>query len=106
MDAVWTVFPALGAGVDCQRLRLLGTTAAEQTHRQPIEPCEMIEVGMREQHFIDNVNPVGFLEFQERWHHAHPAVDQRMPHDLPVLPLDQRIGDVRLAVRITDSAFF
>ncbi len=47
------------------------------------------------------MNPVALLEVQQRRYHAHSAVDQRVPDDLAVLPLDQRVRDVGLTVGVT-----
>ena len=60
----------------------------------------MVEVRMRQQHLVDDVNAVRALEFQQRRHYAHAAVDERVADDRPLPPLDQRVGDVRLPVWI------
>ena len=61
----------------------------------------MVEMRMGEQDLVDDVDAVAVLELQQRRHHAHAAVDQRVPHDLAVLPLDERVRDVGLPVGIT-----
>jgi hypothetical protein len=89
MNAVGAVLPTRNGGVDGQRARLIGSVAAEQAHRQPIELREMVEVRMGEEYFMNNVDAVAVLELQERRHHAHAHVDQSVADDLAVSPLDQ-----------------
>ena len=49
---------------------------------------------------MNDVDAVGVLELQQRRHHAQTTVDERVPNDLPILPLDQGIGDIGLPVGI------
>ena len=50
---------------------------------------------------MDDVNAVCMLELQQRRNDAHTAIDERVPDDLAILPLDKRIRDVRLPVGVS-----
>ena len=52
---------------------------------------------------MNDVYAVAVLKFQQRRHHAHAHVDQRVADNLAVLPLDERVRHVRLTVRIGRS---
>jgi hypothetical protein len=88
-----------------QHSELIRATATQQAHRQPIELGEMIEVRVCEQDLVDHVDAVALLELQQRRHHAHAAVDERVPHDRSVLLLDERVRDVGLPIGIAAPAF-
>jgi len=103
VDARRAVGPAFGRGVDHQRPGLVRAAVAHQAHRQPIELGEVVQVRVGQQHLVDHVHAVALLELQERRDHAHPDVDQRVPHDLPVAPLHHGVRGVGLAIGIAVS---
>jgi hypothetical protein len=92
--------PAFRTGVDGQRMWLVGSTVAQQVHRQPVELGEVVEVRVRQQNLVDDPDAVPCLQFQERWHHTHADVDERVADDLRASLADQRERDVRLPVGV------
>ena len=59
----------------------------------------MVEVRVREEHFVDHVHAVRALELQQGRHDSHAHVDQRVTHDFSGPPLHQGERRVCLPVR-------
>ena len=47
-----------------RRGRHFRTATAHQTHRQPVELGEVVEVRVRKQHLVDDMDAVGVLKLQ------------------------------------------